>query len=713
MAPNDGTDGSSSSGQGSSIHSPNQLDQATILKHSVLTDERLKLLFYWFFFGRDPPSVGIDTDHVADLAASISISTHPYNRGILLSPYAVDQAAFFIPTRPVRGDSQSSLAGDERDGTLTDTNILATRIKEAWPSLAHIGELSIQDTNTPEFAWSQSFSHSVLYGAAYLESGTRTVFLTPGPSLKGHGHLSGRNETPSHGKIWTAAVCGLYQPTTYNAFLPLPLFVFVANICQSIGVLPGDCGPRQSRLRCPFTFGFRFLHTYAHPQEPRWSMTIRSTHDLVRAKYETILQFHLRRLSNAALISPLNRHIPGVHLKRQEACIPVGGEDGSVTLKEAVLSASLSILNTDAAPYTIVMLVDKHPARSSRRGPFHLQLTGIDSIEAENLYLNSILPSQQDLEEYSMQRSGRCFGVTQFHLSVIKLLEEWEHGWIQALRGIDQAVQFRLGSTLNNAELDEFMFDDSFDRSRCYFAILQTLRTSSDMVDEALADWTELRNRWNIAMKPGVMFSAEDLKALEQNWNVVSDLITAMTNRLQGRINRKTEEVKSLRDGLFNATSLREATKAIALNRAIYVFTVVTVIYTPIGFLATFWALPYFNSTTPDSAITSSPSEQPIKPPVPSGFVATFIVVPLLTYTLCIFVAYCLGFSTNERRALNRRISGMPGALKRRSFRIARRYNSLNLIRLKLGSWWWRLRQRGGAGVDEDDVSGTDTTASA
>lgn len=37
---------------------------------------------------------------------------------------------------------------------------------------------------------------------------------------------------------------------------------------------------------------------------------------------------------------------------------------------------------------------------------------------------------------------------------------------------------------------------------------------------------------------------------------------------------------------LFNATSLREAVKGMALNRAIYVFTAVTIIYTPLGFIA-------------------------------------------------------------------------------------------------------------------------------
>lgn len=37
---------------------------------------------------------------------------------------------------------------------------------------------------------------------------------------------------------------------------------------------------------------------------------------------------------------------------------------------------------------------------------------------------------------------------------------------------------------------------------------------------------------------------------------------------------------------LFNATSLREATRGTSLNMTLYLFTIVTIIYTPIGFLA-------------------------------------------------------------------------------------------------------------------------------
>lgn len=125
---------------------------------------------------------------------------------------------------------------------------------------------------------------------------------------------------------------------------------------------------------------------------------------------------------------------------------------------------------------------------------------------------------------------------------------------------------------------------------------------------------------------------------------------------------------------MFNATSLREASKGIALNRAIYVFTVVTVLYTPIGFLAvrclnffspfrnpsfaflriqvwgdtnitqkTFWAMPIFNNT--------GTNDQGGPPALPRGFIATFIAIPLLTYTICIAVAWTMGLNDGERQA--------------------------------------------------------------
>lgn len=90
---------------------------------------------------------------------------------------------------------------------------------------------------------------------------------------------------------------------------------------------------------------------------------------------------------------------------------------------------------------------------------------------------------------------------------------------------------------------------------------------------------------------------------------------------------------------LFNATSLREATKGIELNRAVYVFTVVTVIYTPISFLATFFALPFLNNAGDDGKTAAS---------IPGGFKTSFIVIPLVTYVASL--AFACYFHAKSRK---------------------------------------------------------------
>ncbi|KAG7284371.1 hypothetical protein NEMBOFW57_010744 [Staphylotrichum longicolle] len=164
--------------------------------------------------------------------------------------------------------------------------------------------------------------------------------------------------------------------------------------------------------------------------------------------------------------------------------------------------------------------------------------------------------------------------------------KQWEDDWINTLNTIDSVSEFHLSSTLNDAELDALMFDDSFTLSRAYFAALQTLRSISNMVDDVLQNLDSLRQDWDGRAPVTRMFSSHDLSIAAKNWDTLTTTVERRAQRVHARIARKTEEIKSLRDGLFNATSLREASKGIALNRAIYVFTVVTVLYTPIGFLA-------------------------------------------------------------------------------------------------------------------------------
>lgn len=148
------------------------------------------------------------------------------------------------------------------------------------------------------------------------------------------------------------------------------------------------------------------------------------------------------------------------------------------------------------------------------------------------------------------------------------------------------------------------MFDTSFRLSKLYFTVLQLLRIMAEWIEGSLDDQKRLREQWwNGWNRQPLALTVDEKAIIDKNWDTIISSMEPRTQYFLDRINRKTEEVKSLRDGvritillrclllttdvkLFNATSLREASKGMALNRAIYVFTVVTVIYTPLGFMA-------------------------------------------------------------------------------------------------------------------------------
>jgi len=94
------------------------------------------------------------------------------------------------------------------------------------------------------------------------------------------------------------------------------------------------------------------------------------------------------------------------------------------------------------------------------------------------------------------------------------------------------------------------MFDESFHLSKTYFRALQTLRLGSNMVDDALQDWTSLRHEWEAVVGSSGMFTEDDLQAAAKNWDTATELVEARIHRVQGRIARKIEDIKSLRDGV-------------------------------------------------------------------------------------------------------------------------------------------------------------------
>lgn len=94
------------------------------------------------------------------------------------------------------------------------------------------------------------------------------------------------------------------------------------------------------------------------------------------------------------------------------------------------------------------------------------------------------------------------------------------------------------------------MSDDSFSLSKAYFAALQTLRKASNMVDDVLQDWGYLHREWDSRVPGSGVFSDEDLSVVTQNWATATAVLETRAQRVHARIARKTEDIKSLRDGV-------------------------------------------------------------------------------------------------------------------------------------------------------------------
>ncbi|KAI1075727.1 hypothetical protein F5B20DRAFT_559174 [Whalleya microplaca] len=312
----------------------------------------------------------------------------------------------------------------------------------------------------------------------------------------------------------------------------------------------------------------------------------------------------------------------GIPLKRQAARLPGFSRAGDQFAVEFLISVSLvmrksSITNGPSViKYTVTAWLD-----------YDTELDGLHERGSLLPALSGRVDRDLDLKDCGAGAAG----FLQFLVVLIRAIDHWRRCWDAMMTKIDDMVSIQLQDTLDRDRWQELMFDDSFQLSEQYFTVLQLLRVFQDWIGETedgieglsreligqFESWQDWRHQY--CPRDENVWPL-DIEHLEANFEKVKSFFTLRANLLKERIRRKKDEVESLRDGLFNASSLREALKAKMLNMFIGAFTVVTVIYTPLSFMATFWAIPVL---TPNSQTTT-----------PSGFATSFVFVPMATYIL-------------------------------------------------------------------------------
>ncbi|KAI0545471.1 hypothetical protein F4679DRAFT_462623 [Xylaria curta] len=239
---------------------------------------------------------------------------------------------------------------------------------------------------------------------------------------------------------------------------------------------------------------------------------------------------------------------------------------------------------------------------------------------------------------YNLKWRPGLEGTIAFQTAILESVNVWETEWNSVLDSIDDCVRFRLDQTLRPKEIERWLFDDNFEQSRLYLTILQTLRIFAEYISTVSGDFRLLDDLFLKSTDfPMYKMSQRELQALRLNWELVRETQKKAEQDLLSRISSKTEEVKTFRDGLFNASSLREANRSSVMGRYVIVFTVVTVLYLPPNFISTVLNMSIF---TKDIAQWKW------------EFKVATVSVSLLTYILAVVSIIAVDWKNFKRRGL-------------------------------------------------------------
>lgn len=210
-------------------------------------------------------------------------------------------------------------------------------------------------------------------------------------------------------------------------------------------------------------------------------------------------------------------------------------------------------------------------------------------------------------QKLELRNCLRWAGIVAFQFSICRILREWQDDWRDLLDRIDKVVRVKSTDILKRESRRGLMYDDEqLSQSEIYFSILQLLRVFDETITRGERDLQSLADSCcnHIEMvaqnsHKGVVEEEEEeaaaLKIIAENWKIIVSSHKTSAGELLERINRKTEDIKSLHDGLFNAQSVRETTKAARMNHYLLIFTVVTILYLPPTFAATFFGMHLFD----------------------------------------------------------------------------------------------------------------------
>ncbi|KAI9776734.1 MAG: hypothetical protein M1839_009378 [Geoglossum umbratile] len=156
----------------------------------------------------------------------------------------------------------------------------------------------------------------------------------------------------------------------------------------------------------------------------------------------------------------------------------------------------------------------------------------------------------------------------------------------------------------NPKSRDALLFEDtSYNTSRTYFWALQSLRIMNDTINSII-------NAWRLYDKPGILTPDQMLELKQDTATPLKapSTVVALLRDVERQIeqlgemvrtnNTRQEEIRALRDGLFNASAVLEARTTVAQGQNIRILTIVSMIFLPIGFCTSVFGMQILPKST-------------------------------------------------------------------------------------------------------------------
>ncbi|KAK4235363.1 hypothetical protein C8A03DRAFT_17888 [Achaetomium macrosporum] len=264
-----------------------------------------------------------------------------------------------------------------------------------------------------------------------------------------------------------------------------------------------------------------------------------------------VFQYHMRLLTAQ---TPRPNRLKGMRLSREGGSIKSLHHLGTFGVTEGRISVAVrTTCDLDLPVFSLVTLVDREKYDYQGVRSF----ADLDSIDLWH--------------RAGIRPVVRSTGISAFAMRVRSLSSLWAQRWTWMLNQLESELKVEL------LRFASVWIRETIDDLRLLVR---------DLEDKHFSPPERILNPHASFLPESPEAQRAAIQVFKQNWETVLSYQQMRADQLLDRIAKKQEEVNSLREGIFTATAVREATKSKQLNHYILVFTVVTIFYLPLSFVA-------------------------------------------------------------------------------------------------------------------------------